>query len=256
MTNKIALITGASSGLGEQLAQRLAEKNYNLILIARNGEKLKQLQIILEDQYAITVNYYSMDLSQLEQLKQFVTTLPVIDLFICNAGYGIFEPIEEVNIAQAEHMFAVNVLAPIILTQAILPKMYDHHEGHIIYIASQASKIATPKTSVYSATKFALRGFANAVRLEAKPYNVKITTVNPGPIQTNFFNIADQTNTYLNNVKRHILQPEQVVNKIIKAIEHPIREINLPNSMHIASKFYTLFPNLSDYLTIKFFNRK
>lgn len=138
----------------------------------------------------------------------------------------------------------------------VLPVMKQQKGGHIINVASMAGKIATPKSSVYSATKHAVLGYSNSLRLELADDNVFVTTVNPGPIATNFFNIADEQGTYVKNVQRYMLQPEFVAKKITDAMLTKTREINLPRWMNAGSVIFALFPRLFEKAGKKVFNKK
>jgi len=156
----------------------------------------------------------------------------------------------------AEKMFRVNVLGMMYVTQLVAIQMAERKQGHIINIASQAGKIATPKSTIYSATKFAVMGYSNALRLELKPLNIYVTTVNPGPIETNFFDIADESGNYLEKVGRMVLNPVMVANRIVELIGTSKRELNLPYLMEVAGKLYSLFPRTGDFLALTFFNNK
>ena len=116
--------------------------------------------------------------------------------------------------------------------------------------------MATPKTAVYSATKFAVLGFSNALRLELKPAGIQVMTVNPGPIATNFFEKADPSGNYLSDLGNLVLEPEDLAKVIIKGIRKGKREINRPRLMQAASQFYTLFPKIGDLLAGGIFNQK
>ena len=126
----------------------------------------------------------------------------------------------------------------------------------VINIASMAGKIATPKSTVYSATKFAVLGFSNALRLELKPLGISVMTVNPGPIRTEFFDKADKTHNYLNSLGNIVLDPEEVAYKIVSKIGTSRREVNLPYYMEVAHHLYEVFPHMADYLTGGIFNKK
>ena len=131
--------------------------------------------------------------------------------------------------------------------------MRERKIGTIVAIASIAGKIATPKSSVYSATKFALIGYFNALRLELKKDNVHVMTVNPGPVATNFFNIADEDKSYQKSLGGKTLTPKLVVSKIIKGIDKKKREVNLPFKLVLAVKISQLFPRLSDRMLLNMF---
>src|SRR5690606_5732016 len=100
------------------------------------------------------------------------------------------------------------------ITKLTALRMTKRGSGHIINIASQAGKMATPKSAVYAATKFAVRGYSNALRLELRPFGIYVTTVNTGPMHTNFFNQADPTGSYLNKIARWVLDPQVVAKKV------------------------------------------
>lgn len=144
-------------------------------------------------------------------------------------------------------MFDTNVLGLIQLTQLILPQMQARKAGHIINIASQAAKIATPKSTVYSATKYAVLGFSNALRLELMPDKIYVTTINPGPIATNFFDVADKSGNYLETVGKLVLQPEKVARKTVQIMGTKRREINLPFVMNIATRLYQVMPQVIEF---------
>ena len=111
-----------------------------------------------------------------------------------------------------------------------------------------AGKIATPKSSVYSATKAAVLGYSDALRLELKPLGISVMTVNPGPIRTKFFDKADKSGNYLEKINGIVLNPELVAEKIVHSIGTAKRELNLPFFFNIANVGYTLFPRLGDFL--------
>ena len=175
---------------------------------------------------------------------------------INNAGYGIFEDFDQISDQDIHQMFEVNTFALMNLSRRLAARMKENRKGHIINIVSMAGLIATGKSSLYSATKFAAIGFSNALRLELMPYGVYVTTVNPGPIRTAFFDQADPDGSYLKSVDRFLLEPDVVARKIVKIIGKNKRELNLPVLLNLAHKFYTLFPKLADKLAGGIFNYK
>ena len=179
-----------------------------------------------------------------------------VDILVNNAGFGIFEDFLTFDLGKAYDMFEVNILGMMVLTQKFAIDMAERRQGHIINIASMAGKMATAKSTVYSATKFAVLGFSNALRLELKPLGVAVTTVNPGPIETDFFDKADPSGSYLEKVGQIVLEPAKLAKMIVRNMRHPKREINQPFILEVASKFYTLFPTIGDYLASGIFNKK
>ena len=247
------LITGASGGLAQEMVKLLPQDQ--LILLGRNKEKLVQLYGNHPQAELIEI-----DISDVQALEELVAELyqryGEIDVLINNAGYGIFEDFDKISDQDIHQMFEVNTFALMNLSRLVGVRMKETRKGHIITIVSMAGLIATGKSSLYSATKFAAIGFSNALRLELMPHGVYVTTVNPGPIRTAFFDQADPDGSYLKSVDRFLLEPDDVAKKIIKTIGKNKREINLPLLLNLAHKFYTLFPKLADKLAGETFNYK
>ncbi|MEH7354080.1 SDR family oxidoreductase [Neobacillus drentensis] len=257
---KNIVITGASGGIGAEIAKLCAASGANLILLARSLDKLEQLQSELQQKHKVKVDVFKLDVSNTDQVqavfRQIFETIGDIDILVNNAGFGVFREAHEASIDEIKGMFEVNVVGLMACTSMVLPKMRARRFGHIINIASQAGKIATPKSSVYSATKHAVLGYTNSLRMELADYNVQVTSVNPGPIATNFFNIADEQGTYVKNVQRFILQPEFVARKVVDSMLTKTREINLPRWMSMGSVVYVLFPRLFERIGKRVLNSK
>ena len=247
------LITGASGGLAQEVVKLLPDDQ--LILLGRNKEKLSELYGNHPH-----VELIEIDITDDSVLEDMVADLYLrygeIDVLINNAGYGIFEEFDQISDQDIHQMFEVNTFALMNLSRRFGARMKERGKGHIINIISMAGLIATNKSSLYSATKFAAIGFSNALRLELMPYGVYLTTVNPGPIRTAFFDQADPDGSYLKSVDRFLLEPDAVAKKIVKTIGKNKRELNLPILLNLAHKFYTLFPKLADKLAGGIFNYK
>lgn len=258
--DKVIWITGASSGIGEELAYQLAAKGAVLILSARSVDKLNEVKAACQARYDAKVIVYPLDVSDFDAIEKAVnhltSKLGQIDVLINNAGFGHTQSFTEYDFSKVENMFKVNVLGLMYMSQLVALNMIQHKSGHILNVASIAGKIATPKSAVYSATKFAVIGFSNTLRLELKEHNINVTTVNPGPVDTAFFDKFDPTGAYLENVSSVVLSAEHVAEETIKAIGKPKREVNLPKLLGAASIMYTLFPNVSDYIVRTAFNKK
>ena len=252
--NKKILITGASSGLGREIAHQFAQKgNVELILVARRKEALEKVAKKCETFDNVKTRVFSVDIGSQDQVDQLLLTITDIDILINGAGYGIMKDFSEFCDADVVNMFDTNVIGTIQLTTEIAKRMRERKNGTIVTIASIAGKIATPKSSVYSATKFALIGYFNALRLELKKDNVHVMTVNPGPVATNFFNIADEDKSYQKSLGGKTLTPKLVVGKIIKGIDAKKREVNLPFKLVLAVKISQFFPKLSDRMLLNMF---
>jgi uncharacterized protein len=260
LQGKNIVITGASGGIGAEIAKHCAARGANLVLLARSVDKLEQLKKDLESRYSIKVYVHRLDVSDTNEVEDVFQTIfkeiDTLDVLVNNAGFGVFREAHEATIEEVKSMFEVNVVGLMACTSMVLPKMRERRFGHIINIASQAGKIATPKSSVYSATKHAVLGYSNSLRMELADHQVFVTTVNPGPIATNFFNIADEKGTYVKNVQRFMLKPEYVAETVVNAMLTKTREINLPRWMNLGSVVYTLFPRAFERIGRKAFNQK
>ncbi|MGT2929553.1 SDR family NAD(P)-dependent oxidoreductase [Streptococcus dentasini] len=252
--SRIIAVTGASGGLAEAIINLLPSDD-SVIAIGRNKGRLDQL-------YAgkPQVRTFGLDIRSDSQVAALVDQLYLeygrIDIFINNAGFGEFKSFDQFDSETIRETFDVNTLATINFSRLVGAKMAQQRSGHIINIASMAGKLATIKASVYAATKFAVIGYSNALRLELADNNVYVTTVNPGPISTKFFDRADPSGGYLQAVERFSLTPQQVAKKIIKSLGKNRRELNMPFAMVLSAKFYALFPKMADFLSRKVFNYK
>lgn len=260
LQGKIIVITGASGGLGKEIAIQSAKQGASVILLARSLDKLKALRHMLIETYKIDAYAFQLDVANpndvKEIFKQITHDIGEVDVLINNAGYGIFKEAIETDVHEAKAMFDVNVLGLMACTSSVLPMMKSRKSGHIINIASQAGKMATPKSSLYSATKFAVLGYSNALRMELKNEHIFVTTVNPGPIATDFFETADESGNYIKSIEKIILKPEAVARKIVAAMFTTKREINLPGWMEFTSKLYYLFPKTVELLGKRAFFKK
>ncbi|AEV95137.1 SDR family NAD(P)-dependent oxidoreductase [Pediococcus claussenii] len=256
---KTYVITGASSGLGKSFLNVLKDQPINLVLTARNTETLRQY---LESLGSLRAKIWieQVELTDDQSIIKFVSKVSQrfgsLNVLINNAGVGMFQSLLEINMNEIDSIFETNVIGLIKLTKQLLP-LLEQNGGDIINIGSMAGKLATSKTSVYAASKFAVQGFSNALRLEEAHTGVRVHVINPGPMKTNFFEHADPSKQYLKNVGKILLDPNQVAIKSLKMIGTKRREINLPWYMGVGSKLYSFFPRLGDrLLNSKLINRK
>jgi short-subunit dehydrogenase len=260
MKGKYIVITGASGGIGKALALEVAKRGATPVLLARSLDKLEQTANEIKRTTGISAPFYRLDVRSREDVEAVIDKLleqiPAIDVLVNNAGFGIFDEVHAMSLDDMREMFEVNVFGLIACTRKVLPMMLDQNSGHIINIASQAGKLATPKSSVYSATKHAVLGFTNSLRMEMHDTGIHVTAVNPGPIRTNFFDIADSSGNYKKKVDKWMLDPDMVAKEIADAMYTNKREINLPGWMSIGSKLYQLFPGLVEKFAGKAFRQK
>lgn len=256
LKDKVIVITGASSGIGAEIALLLAERGAIPILLARSIDKLQEVTLRIKSRH----DFFQMDVTSTEQvfqvMNQVINKYGRVDILINNAGFGLFDFFINAAIEDYEEMMDVNYMGMVRCTKAVLPTMVENKNGHIINIASVAGKLATAKAAGYAATKFAMIGFSNSLRHELKGTGVYVSTVNPGPIDTPFFDRADPSGAYANQVKWMMLTPEQVAHAVLDVIIKKKTETTIPLSAGLGVKLYHLFPNTFDRLMGKIINKK
>ncbi|WP_078391302.1 SDR family NAD(P)-dependent oxidoreductase [Shouchella patagoniensis] len=249
---KTIWITGASSGLGAEISKQAQSKGYRIVKLARSFSTSK-----MENQNIISVHMDLLDENQVMKTVKYLSEQGLApDVVINNAGIGIFKTAWDINQQEAEQIFRVNVLGMMALTGAVIPIMKEKQSGHIIQIGSQAGKLATAKASVYAASKHAVIGYSNAIRLELKPFGIAVSTVNPGPIATPFLKQADPSGSYENSIKKWLLDPTKVAERVVRLIETPKREVNLPWWMNVAAKAHAVAPHLFESIAGPFLTKK
>ncbi|MBC8079627.1 MAG: SDR family oxidoreductase [Gorillibacterium sp.] len=256
LTGKVAVITGASSGIGALMARDLSELGAIPVLIARSEDKLQQAAQAVRGEHSI----YTLDVGNAEQVvcifEQIREKYGRIDILINSAGYGIFETVVDTPLDKFEDMMNINYMGTIRCIKAVLPQMLEQGSGHIVNIASLAGKIGSAKGGGYSATKHAVLGLTNCLRHELDGTGVTVSVINPGPIDTNFFAIADPSGGYVKNIQWLMLRPEKVSTACMKAILHRKAEINLPYLAGIGSKLYQILPRSLDRYLFGMLNQK
>lgn len=194
MTETWAVITGASSGIGEALARELASSSYNLVIVARREARLLELKKILESKYSIKVKPITLDLlSQDAAQNLYGQTKDLnVEILINNAGFGLCNAFVDSDYKTIEDMMRLNMQIPTELTHYYLKDFKRKNNGYICQIASIASYLPVPYYSVYGATKSYLRHFSNSLYYELKGTGVSHTVFNPGFTRTEFFDVAGQ----------------------------------------------------------------
>lgn len=206
LRGQTALITGASSGIGAAIARQFATAGARLILTARRLDLLEKLASSLSG-YPIRV--LACDLVNDPELEYLIVTVkkefPELDILVNNAGIGRFSPIDDLKWPDLDLMMRLNLRVPVLLTQAFVPEMKRRGGGRIINLSSIAGKVGAAGGSAYAATKSGLEGFSKSLYDELRDSNISVTTINPGSVDTPFFD--DQNSTLL---RENMLRPIDV----------------------------------------------
>lgn len=220
-----ALITGASSGIGEAFANILAERGSNLILVARSEDVLNELAGDLHKKYGVTVDVMAADLSEAQNrdnIAEAAATLDrQVDLLINNAGFGTMGAFAKADGIRERQQVDLNVTALTDLCHAFLPSMLERGRGGIINVASTASFQPIPYMAVYAATKAYVRSFSEALHAECKGRGVTVTALCPGPVATNFFAATESKDIdgMVKKVSGIMMTAEQVALDALAAME-------------------------------------
>jgi 3-hydroxy acid dehydrogenase / malonic semialdehyde reductase len=189
MNKKIALVTGATSGIGEATARLLAGKNFDLILCGRREDRLQKLKQELSPRTSVTT--LAFDVRDKDLVKKAITSLTGnwknIDVLINNAGnaHGL-DPIQSGSLEDWDAMMDINVKGLLYVSHEVIPGMTQRKSGHIINIGSIAGKEVYPNGNVYCASKFAVDALTRGIRMDLNPFGIKVTSINPGLVDTEF----------------------------------------------------------------------
>jgi short-subunit dehydrogenase len=184
---KIALVTGASSGIGEATARRLAETGFTVYAAARRFERMQHLAEVGIRPITMDV---TDDASAQAGIAAIVAEQGRIDVLVNNAGYGSYGAVEDVPMSEARAQMDVNVFGAARLIQLVLPTMRQQRSGTIVNVTSMGGKITTPLGAWYHATKFALEALSDCLRMEVAPFGIDVVVIEPGGIRTEWSGIA------------------------------------------------------------------
>ena len=223
----IALITGATSGIGKATAERFAKEGIHLIIFGRRQERLDALQKTLSAQ--VRVHTLSFDVRDKEKITQEIEDLPSewkqIDILINNAGnaHGL-DPIQTGNTDDWDAMLDINVKGLLYVSKVIIPQMIDRKEGHIINIGSTAGKEVYPNGNVYCASKHAVDAINQGMRMDLNKHNIRVGAINPGMVATEFSEVRFKGDTdRAEKVYQgfDVLKPEDIADIIHFVISRP-----------------------------------
>jgi short-subunit dehydrogenase len=232
------LLTGASGGIGTAIAKALHARGATLVLTGRRGEVLEQIRAELGDRAEVVVS----DLASAEDVSKLIEAAGQIDILVANAGLPASGTLESFSAEEIDRALDVNLRAPIQLTRALTPAMASRGAGHLVYISSISGKIATAGSSMYSATKFGLRGFSFGMAQDMKGTGVGVTCVFPGFISDAGM-WADAAMDTPSGVGTST--PEEVAAAVISGIEKNRAEVDVaPAFMRFSARLNGVAPNL------------
>lgn len=229
LKDKVVVVTGASSGIGEATAEKLAAHGAKVVLTARREDRLKQLKQKIEDAggqaLVITADVTKKDDWQ-RVIQQTQESFGDVDVLINNAGLMPLSFAKNLKTDEWEKMIDVNIKGVLNGVAAVLPQMMDNRQGHIVNISSVAGRKVFPGGSVYCATKFAVRAFSEGLRNELAPeYNIRITAIEPGAVATELTNTITDEELMEKVVKPMLdiepLQSEDIAESIVYALQQP-----------------------------------
>lgn len=263
----IALVTGASSGMGKDTARRLLQLGHTVYVAARRVELMQDLR----GQGAIALK---MDITRDEDIVAAVEQIQAahggVDILVNNAGFGLFGAVEDVSLAEARHQFEVNLFGMARLTQLLLPAMRAKGRGRIINLSSMGGRIYTPLGAWYHATKHAVEGWSDCLRLELQPFGIDVVVIEPGLIATEFGAVMLEPllqrsgdgpyrelarrvarATQASYARPQSISPPSVV---VDAIAHAVQAAR-PRTRYAVGKFARLLMGLRQLLSDRLFDR-
>ncbi len=247
LKGKVAIVTGASSGIGEATARALARRGAAVVLAARAEEKLRFLEreMLAAGGQALAVKTDVTDEASIQAMvERTVGEFDALDILVNNAGLGLSGRVEDLRTEDLRYLFEVNLVGPLRCVQAALPHM--PRGGRIINVSSVLGKRAIPKVGGYCATKFALNALSDALRVEIAERGITVTSVYPGTTRTTFRENSRRTKDEKRGWRPGGVTPEKVAEKIARAAEKGGRDVyvTLPDRLFVAGT--TLLPGLTD----------
>lgn len=227
----VAVITGATKGIGRAVTDALAARHWRIGCIARSRPDLEALQ----SELGAGIEIAPADVGDRDgveaAIKSLTSSLGTVDVLVNNAGVGLYGPVVDLDPDEAERIMRINYLGTVYATCAVLPAMVARHSGQIVNVASIAGRLGAPLEAAYSASKFAVVGFSEALQVEVAPFGVKVSLVNPGPVDTEFFEARGHL--YERSSPRPVPAAD-VATAVLAAIDRGRFETVVPRSLRIA----------------------
>jgi NADP-dependent 3-hydroxy acid dehydrogenase YdfG len=228
LEGRVALVTGASSGIGEATALALATHGAKVAIAARREDRLQMLARRIESlrsEALVIAADITVEGDARSMIERTLARWDRLDILVNNAGVMLLEPVDTAPAENWRRMLNINLMGLMVVTQAALPAMRKQRDGHIVNISSTAGRVANPTAAVYAATKFGVGGFSEALRTEVFKDNIRVTVIEPGAVATELRDhithaeTKQTIETWANSMRQ--LQPEDVAASIVYAVTQP-----------------------------------
>lgn len=254
LDGKVAIITGASSGIGEATAREFAQAGAITILAARRKERLERLQKEIQEMggQALAVPTDVTDPAQIQHLVQTtVSKYGRIDILANIAGWALYQWLEEMSHEQLRQAFDVNVIGMADMMREVIPVMQRQHAGMIINMSSYASRISVPPLTVYASTKYAVEGLTDGMRRELIPWGITVLRVHPSSVSGTEFNerVVQQGGIRYRSLPIGRISRERLARHMVDLVEKPRREFLISRLYEPLVFLNRRFPELVDYFT-------
>jgi short-subunit dehydrogenase len=247
---QVAVVTGASSGIGRALAQELAARGCKVGLVARRRDALEQAaaEVVQAGGLAVVAPADVGDRTQVTAaIRHVAAQLGPVDLLIANAGVGAPTLLEPFNVPDVEKMFRVNTLGAIYAIEAVLPDMLQRRRGHLAGVSTLASYKGLPGESAYCASKAALNIFLEGLRIQLRSHGIAVTTICPGFVRTPMTSVNDFHMPWL-------LEPDEAARKIVAALSRRVKVFNFPWQTTLLMKLVAWLPDWAIARTMQRYN--
>jgi len=259
MQNKVAVITGATSGIGAAYASKFAQLGYDLVITGRRKEKIEAVATQIQQEYNVNVEIILAELSETEGLKKVIDFIKEkeIEVLVNNAGFGAKSLYQVSDLSVMERLAKVNVLAPMELIHAVLPGMVKRDRGTIINISSESVYMIIPQNAIYSGAKAFLKSFTEGLHMDLMDTGVKVMAVCPGLTHTDFHEkMGMDKSRQTNRGQIKWMSPEDVVDISLKDLGNG-KVVCIPgNHTKILAHLLNIMPRKSYYKFMYNFSRK
>jgi short-subunit dehydrogenase len=251
LAGKVVVVTGASMGIGEAIAKAFVDQGASVVLLSRDAGRVEEARgRIGHPELTLAL---SCDVRHREEIDRalglIVHHFQRVDVWVNNAGRGLLDSVETMDMAACRDLFDTNLFGAVAAMQAVIPVMRQQGSGTIINISSVAGHVGLPFHAAYSATKFALNAMGKAARVELRGAGIHVLTVCPGYVRTGF-----GENEVVGTVKKRVrpgsvrgIRAERVAQATLRGYLKQKREVVVPWTMHLAIKMYQLFPKLLEW---------